>query len=84
MNPSASRSIDDYLHALRVDDTVEMRLHAGQVGTTSFQLTATAWLGSVRAITIRAVYVWARTSDLDATGFSPAPLPDWLRTALER
>lgn len=72
----------DYLHALTVDDVLDMRLDRAHVGRTSFGLVAEGRLGPVRAVSIRGSYVWARTGDLERSGFAPTPLPDWLRAAL--
>jgi acyl-CoA thioesterase FadM len=72
----------DYTHALTVDDMLDMRLRPGRVGNTSFQLISEASLDGRHALTVRAVYVWARMPSSAAAGFQPLALPDWLRAAL--
>jgi acyl-CoA thioesterase FadM len=72
----------EYTHALTVDDTLDIRLRAGRVGRTSFELISEASLGATHALTVRAVYVWAQLPGPAVPAFRPTVLPEWLRNAL--
>jgi YbgC/YbaW family acyl-CoA thioester hydrolase len=69
----------DYLKPLRVDDIVEVRLHAGRVGISSFQTETRIWKDELAAV-VRATYVWAEGHP--RTSVKSAPMPTWLRDAL--
>lgn len=73
----------DYLHPLRVDDQLDIRLGTGRVGTKSFELVSEGSLGEQTAVRVRAVYVWAHLATPRNPQFRPAALPAWLVSALE-
>jgi YbgC/YbaW family acyl-CoA thioester hydrolase len=74
-----------YLAPLFLDDVVEQRLVVESTGRTSFALRCDIGRAGDAAIAtaVFAAHVWAERSGPARDGaFAPAPLPDWLRTAL--
>lgn len=73
-----------YAQPLRLDDVVEQRLFADEVGHSSFAVGYEVRLApdDSPAVTVRVVHVWSRRNTSDATRFVPTPIPAWLRRAL--
>jgi acyl-CoA thioesterase FadM len=71
----------EYVRPVRLDDVLSFQLVPDQVGRTSFsdRFEARAADGEISVI-VRATQVWIEAG-ADGT-FTPAPLPDWLRTAV--
>lgn len=72
----------EYVRPVRLDDVLSFRLVADEVGRTSFsdRFEARAADGEVSVI-VRATQVWVEAGADGA--LTPAPLPGWLRAALE-
>lgn len=69
---------------LRLDDIVEQRLFAGDIGRTSFTIGCHVHADPDDApvVTLRAVHVWSQRANPGVDRFVPTAIPTWLRSAL--
>lgn len=75
----------EFLFPLALDDVVDQHLFPDRVGRSSFTIRCDVGcsLPDDVAVRVSATYVWGEREGDHARGrFRPAPVPDWLRTAL--
>jgi YbgC/YbaW family acyl-CoA thioester hydrolase len=73
----------EYLSPLSLDDVVEQQLIAEHIGRTSFSIRCDIGRLPDVAVRVTGTYVWSEREGDQRTGrYRPAPVPDWLRSAI--